>query len=203
MNHPNSHQKILLVDDEASFRAVIAKALLKRGFEVLEAADGNEGLRLAHENRPDLVLCDLSMPGMNGYQVLAALQQEETLVDIPVIFLTAQSEPAEVRQGMNLGADDYMIKPANIVDLLGAIKARLDRRKTERRKQEKRMERAMQLFAETVHDLRNPLFAVFGYTDLLKKAQGQPGACPERAETLFAGIQQAVTRMQDIISETM
>jgi DNA-binding response OmpR family regulator len=201
--NPIVRPSILLIDDEQDFREVIGKSLVKQGFEVREASDGKEGLRRAAENRPDLILCDLLMPQMNGYEVLAALRGEERLADIPVIFLTARSEPAEVRQGMNLGVDDYLTKPANIQDLLGAIKARLNRRQSERQRQDKQMERAMRLFAETVHDLRNPLFAVFGYTNLLKRAAGQPGRSPERADHIFAGLQQAITRMQDIISETM
>jgi DNA-binding response OmpR family regulator len=203
MMNTNVRPSILLIDDEESFRVVIAKSLVKHGFEVLEAADGKEGLRRAAENCPDLILCDLNMPQMNGYEVLAALRCEERLAGIPVIFLTAQSEPAEVRQGMNLGADDYLIKPANILDLLGAIKARLKQRQSGRQRQEKQMERAMQLFAGTVHDLRNPLFAVLAYTNLLKNAASEPGRSQQRAEQIFASMQQAVARMQDIISETM
>jgi DNA-binding response OmpR family regulator len=195
--------KVLLIDDESDFRQVIAKSLLKHRFEVIEAADGNEGLRRAAESLPDLILCDLLMPRMNGYEVLAALRQDERLAGIPIIFLTAQSEPAEVRQAMNLGADDYLTKPANLLDLLGAITARLERRQSERQKQQKQMERAMQLFAETVHDLRNPLFAVFAYTDLLRNAARAPARDQQRSEQIFAGMQQAVARMQDIVSETM
>ncbi len=203
MMNPNVRQSILLIDDEEGFRDVIAKSLVKHGFAVLQAGDGKEGLRLAAESRPDLILCDLMMPHMSGYEVLAALRCEERLADIPVIFLTAQAEPAEVRQGMNLGADDYLTKPAKIQDLLSAIKARLDRRQAERQRQDKQMGRAMQLFAGTVHDLRNPLFAVLAYTNLLKNAATEPGRSQEQAEHIFAGMQQAVTRMQDIISETM
>ena len=199
----NVRQRVLLIDDEEGFRDVIAKSLAKHGFEVLEAGDGQEGLRKAAESRPDLILCDLIMPQMNGYEMLAALRREERLAGIPVIFLTAQSEPAEVRQGMNLGADDYLIKPANILDLLGAIQARLQRRQSERQRQEKQMERAMRLFGETVHDLRNPLFAVFGYTNQLKNAATNPDRDQERGGQILAGLQHAVTRMQDIISETM
>src|ERR1017187_8193456 len=203
MMNTNVHPSILLIDDEEGFRDVIAKSLVKHGFDVLEAADGKEGLWKAAESNPDLILCDLNMPLMGGYEVLAALRRDERLAGIPVIFLTAQSEPAEVRQGMNLGADDYLIKPANIPNLLGAIKARLQRRQSERQRQEKQMERAMRLFGETVHDLRNPLFAVFGYTDLLKHAATDPVRNQEQGEHILAGLQQAVTRMQDIISETM
>src|ERR1035441_166917 len=203
MMNSNVRQRVLLIDDEEGFRDVIAKSLAKHGFEVLEAGDGQEGLRKAAESRPDLILCDLIMPQMNGYEMLAALRREERLAGIPVIFLTAQSEPAEVRQGMNLGADDYLIKPANILDLLGAIQARLQRRHSERQRQEKQMERAMRLFGETVHDLRNPLFAVFGYTNQLKNAATNPDRDQERGGQILAGLQHAVTRMQDIISETM
>ena len=201
--NPTVRQSILLIDDEEGFRDVIARSLVKHGFEVLQAADGKEGLRKAAESRPDLILCDLMMPQMNGYEVLAALRCEERLAGIPVIFLTAQSEPAEVRQGMNLGADDYLIKPANIPDLLGAIKARLKRRQSERQRQEQQMERVMRLFGETVHDLRNPLFAAFGYTHQLKNAAANPDGSQERADQILAGLQKSVTRMQDIISETM
>jgi signal transduction histidine kinase len=195
--------KILLIDDESDFRQVIAKSLVKHRFEVLEAAEGREGLRRAAESRPDLILCDLAMPQMNGYEVLAALRRDERLADIPIIFLAGQSEPAEVRQAMNLGADDYLTKPAHLRDLLGTITARLDRRQSERQKQQKQMERAMQLFAETAHDLRNPLFAVFAYTDLLKNTAGAPDRSQETSEQIFAGMQKAVARMQDIVSETM
>ena len=104
---------------------------------------------------------------------------------------------------MSLGADDYLTKPVNLEDLLGAIQARLKRRQSERQRQEKQMERAMRLFGETVHDLRNPLFAIFGYTNQLKNAAANPDRSQERADRAFAGLQQAVTRMQDIISETM
>ncbi len=199
----NSPGKLLLIDDEEAFRQVIAKALIKHGFRVLAAADGKEGLRQAAENLPDLILCDLMMPRMSGYEVLAALRRDERLAEIPVIFLTGQSEPAEVRQGMNLGADDYLTKPANIVDLLGAVKARLQRRRAEKQTQEKQMQRAMQLFAEVVHDLRDPLFAVFAYTNQLHKTSAEPGRSRGKSEQIFAAMQHAVTRMQDIISETM
>jgi DNA-binding response OmpR family regulator len=156
MNTPanSSLAKILLIDDESDLRQVIAKALLKHGFEVLEAADGQEGLRRAAESLPDLILCDLLMPRMNGYEFLAALRRDENLSGIPVIFLTGQSEPAEIRHGMNLGADDYLTKPANLPDLLGAIQARLARRQSERQRQEKQLERAKALFEQRVQDLR-------------------------------------------------
>jgi signal transduction histidine kinase len=158
---------------------------------------------LATEALPDLVMCDLDMPGMNGYEVLATLRRDPKLADIPLIFLTGQSQPSQVRRGMNLGADDYLTKPVNLEDLLNAIRVRLDRRQAQRQRQEKQMERAMQLFGEIVHDLRDPLFAVFGYTNLLKNVAANPDRSQERGEHFLAGLEKAITRMQDIISETM
>jgi DNA-binding response OmpR family regulator len=128
--------KLLIVDDEEGFRRAIAQSLARQGFEVLEAAEGTEGLRVASQSRPDLILCDVEMPGLDGYGVLAALRRAPELADIPVILLTGQSEPAQVRQGMNLGADDYLTKPVSLSDLTGAIRARLQRRQPEREKRE-------------------------------------------------------------------
>jgi CheY-like chemotaxis protein len=143
-----SRGKILLIDDDEDFRKVMGQLLLKDGYEVLEAADGKEGLRRAAESRPDLILCDLLMPQMNGYAVLATLRGDEKLAETPIIFLTAQSEPAEVRQGMNLGADDYLTKPAKMQDVLSAIKTRLERRQSDIQRQQKQIERAMRQAAE-------------------------------------------------------
>ncbi len=106
--------KILVIDDESSFREIIARALAKQGFAVVEAAAGKEGLRKALDSVPDLVLCDLLMPGMNGYEELAALRREQTLAGIPFIVLTGESAPVQLPRGMNLGADDYLTKPVGI-----------------------------------------------------------------------------------------
>ena len=145
--------RILLIDDDEDFRRVIIKFLGPQGFELLVAPDGKAGLSLAAETPPDLIVCDLSMPVMDGYEVLAALRRDPGLADIPLIFLTGQSEPSQVRQGMNLGADDYLTKPVNLADLLGAIKVRLSRRQSQRQRQEKQLERAMQLFGGTGPEL--------------------------------------------------
>ena len=82
---------------------------------------GRTGVELAAETLPDLIVCDLNMPGMDGYEVLAALRRDPKLADIPLIFLTGQSQPSQVRQGMSLGADDYLTKPVDLADLLSAV----------------------------------------------------------------------------------
>jgi CheY-like chemotaxis protein len=148
--------KILLIDDESEFRRVIAGLLLKHGFEIQEAADGKEGLRCAAESLPDLILCDLLMPEIDGYEVFAALRREERLADIPIIFLTAQSELADVRQGMNLGADDYLTKPVDLGDLLSAVKVRLGRRQAQQQREQRHIERAMRRPGEIGKDPCQP-----------------------------------------------
>ena len=119
--------KILIIDDDESFRSVIVRFLTRNGFEPLAAASGEAGLAQAKEQSPDLVLCDLEMPGMDGYSVLAALQRDPRLTALPVIFLTGRAAPDQVRMGMNLGVDDYLTKPVNLEDLINAIQARLAR----------------------------------------------------------------------------
>jgi signal transduction histidine kinase len=199
----NAASKILVIDDEEGFRQVLIKFLSKQGFEVAAAPNGKAGVGLAAEIQPDLIVCDLNMPVMGGDEVLAALRRDPKLADIPLIFLTARAEPSQVRQGMNLGADDYLTKPVKLDDLLGAIQVRLSRREAQRQRQEKQMERAMQLFGSIVHDLRDPLFVVLGYTDLLRGGQGKTVGGGEKPNQILDRMQQAVLRMQAIISETL
>jgi DNA-binding NarL/FixJ family response regulator len=121
-------KKILIIEDEPQMRRNMLLVLKKEGFEALGAADGQEGLTLAQRELPDVILCDVMMPGLDGYGVLAALRAERATETIPFIFLTAKGERGDVRSGMNQGADDYLTKPVIIADLLAAIRARLERR---------------------------------------------------------------------------
>ncbi len=113
---------ILIIEDEESLRLTLADRLTMEGFQVQTAADGCEGVRLAEAEPPDLILCDIMMPGMDGYGVLQTLQAQERTAAIPFIFLTAKANPQQVRAGMELGADDYLCKPVSKVDLLAAIR---------------------------------------------------------------------------------
>jgi len=123
----SERSRILVIDDDEGFREFLRKLLDKAGFEVLLAANGQEGIDLARKWVPDLILCDLEMPILDGYEVLAELRREPDLAPLPVVFLTGQTEPAQVRRGMNLGADDYLTKPVATTDLLAAIRTRLAR----------------------------------------------------------------------------
>jgi Response regulator containing a CheY-like receiver domain and an HTH DNA-binding domain len=120
-------KKILIVDDESVMRRNLGKILRLEQYEVFEAGDGKSAVELARTQLPDVILCDVSMPEMDGYAVLKTLRENSRTARIPFIFLTARGEYSDVRGGMTLGADDYLIKPVGVADLLGAISARLSR----------------------------------------------------------------------------
>ena len=118
---------ILVIEDEPQTLRNISTILLMEGFRPLTAPDGRLGLRLAEEQVPDLILCDVSMPELDGYDVLRALRANARTACIPFLFLTARTDRKDVRTGMDLGADDYLYKPARVDELLGAINSRLAR----------------------------------------------------------------------------
>jgi DNA-binding response OmpR family regulator len=121
-------QKILVIEDHPRMRENIALLLQLAEYEVVSAADGRRGVELAGTEKPDLVLCDVMMPGMDGYSVLRALREDKTTAKLPFIFLTARGEHADQRAGLERGADDYLTKPVTKEELLAAVAARLARR---------------------------------------------------------------------------
>ncbi len=123
MNRP----KILVIEDEPQMLTNLVTVLRAEQFEAVGASEGMRGVELARTAKPDLILCDITMPGLDGYGVLERLRSEVTTARVPFIFLTARGERTDVRTGMNLGADDYLTKPVRIDDLLAAVKARLVR----------------------------------------------------------------------------
>ncbi len=116
---------ILVIEDEESILELIRDILILEGFDVITASNGKDGLEAAIFTLPNLILCDVTMPEINGYQVLEELQKHFFTQTIPFIFLTARAGRENIRVGMNLGADDYLTKPFDEDELLGAIQARL------------------------------------------------------------------------------
>ena len=122
--------KILVVEDETPLLENILSILRYEGFETIGAENGLIGLQLAYEHMPDLIVSDVMMPELSGYELLAELRQDLTTAAIPFIFLTAKSETEDRRKGMNLGADDYLAKPFSQTDLLAAVRTQLEKRAT-------------------------------------------------------------------------
>jgi DNA-binding NarL/FixJ family response regulator len=120
-------KRILVIEDEPEMRRNLMAILRLERFQPLAAEDGQVGVELAKREKPDLVLCDVMMPKLDGYGVIAALRASSETVAIPFIFLTAKGEKPEIRAGMNLGADDYLTKPVAKADLLAAVRSRLER----------------------------------------------------------------------------
>lgn len=119
--------KILVIEDEPEMRRNLAMILRLEQFNPLEASDGSAGLELAKREKPDLILCDVMMPVLDGHGVIAGLRADPETSRIPFIFLTAKGEKPDIRTGMNMGADDYLTKPVRKADLMDAIRSRLAR----------------------------------------------------------------------------
>jgi YesN/AraC family two-component response regulator len=118
---------ILIIEDEAQTRNIFVKCLEFEGFQAVGASDGTTGLTLAQQHHPDLVVCDIMMPDMDGYSVLSTLRKSRQTALIPLIFLTAKVTMTDLRRGMDLGADDYLTKPCTVEQFLAAINSRLHR----------------------------------------------------------------------------
>jgi DNA-binding NarL/FixJ family response regulator len=127
----STKKKILIIEDQATMRRNLALLLEMEGFDVSTAENGVLGLEAARRERPDLILCDVMMPEMDGYTVLQTLRQDPDFAATPFLFLTAKGEKSDIRVGMNFGADDYLSKPIVRDDLLCAIEARLSRQEAQ------------------------------------------------------------------------
>ena len=119
------NKTILVIEDERFVRENICELLELKGYRVESADDGEAGLAAVRRQRPDLVICDIHMPRLNGYQVIEALRGDPAIANTPFIFLTARAEQADIEHGMALGANDYLTKPYTNQGLLDAIRLRL------------------------------------------------------------------------------
>lgn len=120
-------KKILVIEDDRDIRSNLEEILNLSGYEAITAEDGKKGVEHALNERPDLILCDISMPGLDGYGTLAILNKHPQTASIPFIYLTARAEKDDFRKGMTLGADDYITKPYDDSTLLKTIEARLQK----------------------------------------------------------------------------
>ena len=120
--------KVLVIEDEAQTREIFLDCLEAEGFMAIEAGNGRMGVEKARSQFPDLVVCDILLPELNGYDVLKTLRQDPSTATIPFIFLTGKATKAELRRGMQFGADDYLTKPSTAEELLNAIATQLAKR---------------------------------------------------------------------------
>lgn len=168
--------KILVIDDESWLREMIRLALAQRGFDVVEAGDSIEGIAAAREQHPDLILCDVNMDKAGaGYTLLAKLREDPATAAIPFILMTGLADAAGMRQGMALGADDYLPKPFKIDELYAAVEARLRKVKTVRDEAERKLSQLRKQISFVLpHEMRTPLNGIISNAELLATQEEMP-----------------------------
>ncbi len=146
-------KKILLIEDNPDIRENTSEILELDGYEVLTAENGKIGVDLAIKEIPDLIICDIMMPVLDGYGVLHLLSKNKETTDIPFIFLTAKAERSDFRKGMEMGADDYITKPFDDVELLSAIESRLRKKEVIKKSYNQDISGLDQLISDSAGDI--------------------------------------------------
>jgi two-component system, sensor histidine kinase and response regulator len=190
-------QSVLIIDDSEEVRSVIAKALDYFGFYTRQAKDGMTGVQLALDWRPDLIICDVRMPAMDGYRTLAAVRELPAIAATPFIFLTAASDKSDMRRGMASGADDYLTKPFTTEELLEAVTTRLARQADLQCEIYKKAEKLRQ---DIVHllskEISAPLEGILGLSlSMMKEYAAFP---PEKLLANAREINESVQRLNQL-----
>ena len=160
-----AQKKILIIEDHNQMRQLIERHLKKEGYVVLGAADGTQGLALAKEHVPDIIISDIVMPGLNGYEVLKEIRADLHTTHIPLLFISSKDDASEIRHAMNLGADDYLAKPIQIKELLHAVHARLHKSALVQRQMDSVLQKIRSGFVRVLpHEFRTPLSTIIGGT---------------------------------------
>jgi signal transduction histidine kinase len=189
-------ETILVVEDEISLRENIQETLELNNYRILTAGNGAEAIKMCKNEVPDLVLSDIMMPVMDGYKMLEEFQKDPRTSSVPFIFLTAKSGESDLRKGMNNGADDYVIKPFKIRDLLQAVSTRLGKKK----KTEKVINQTAENISRFVpHELRTPLVTIMGFTQLLIDENGS--LTQEETNDYLSKIKTASSRLHKTIEK--
>ncbi len=161
-------KRILVIDDEEWLREMMQLALRQKGFEVVEAENGEKGIELARRELPDLILCDVNMEKVDGYLTLSSLRGNAATASIPFILMTGLADQAGMRHGMELGADDYLPKPFTIEALYAAVEARLKKVTVVRQEAEKKLADLRENISMMLpHELRTPLNGILAYGEIL------------------------------------
>jgi two-component system sensor histidine kinase/response regulator len=190
--------KILVIEDEKLLLEEVLDLLNFGDYEGLGAANGLEGVNLARQQPPDLIICDIMMPEMNGFEVLHQLRSDPLTEGIPFIFLTARVEKNDMRHGMELGADDYLTKPFTHDELFKAINARLSKQASVQRFTNKAMDELRHSLLLTLpHELRTPLVGILGYGEFL--ATEAESFSPEDVAKMGRTIVNSAQRLHHLI----
>ena len=166
--------RVLMIEDEQSIREEVVEWLEFEGYDVVAARNGREGVEAAFAQPPDLIVCDVMMPGMDGYEVLVTLRDNPQTAPTPFIFLTAKADRSYMRHGMEMGADDYLTKPFTRAELLSAIQMRLKRSQHIASGQQQVLEDAkLRLTRLVTHELRTPMTSIRMVKEVISRQLGQ------------------------------
>jgi two-component system sensor histidine kinase/response regulator len=191
---------ILVVEDNRTLLDGLRDLLHFSGYRVLTAIDAKEALVLLETRLPDLIISDIMMPEIDGYQFHAQVRRRPELIDIPFIFLTARGEDADVRKGKELGVDDYITKPFSDEDLLVAIRSKLARWSDLRRAQEEEIaDIKHKILVMLSHEFRTPLAYVVNYAQLLEADRER--ISPEDFEQFITGIKKGAMRLHRLVED--
>ncbi len=189
---------ILVVDDDPNIRDFLSATLHNAGYSAITASDGFSGIRLAEEHLPDLIISDVNMPHLDGFQMLKGIRKTSQTSSIPVIFLTAEDNAPAMRKGMLGGAEDYLAKPVSPRDLLSTVKVQLHKRAV----LEEKHHTTLRLLRKNIiyalpHELRTPLHMISGYAHLLEMDQGR--SKPEDVLEFAQSISAASARLERLM----
>ncbi len=160
--------RILIIEDQPDLREDVVETLNLEGFEARGADNGVSGVEMVHHFKPDIIVCDITMPEMDGYEVLEYIRQQPDTAMMPFIFLTARTDRVNMRQGMVLGADDYVTKPFEVSDLLASIQTQIKKRLEVDTFVETRLNEIREnIITALPHELRTPLNTILGFSDML------------------------------------
>ena len=207
--------RILVIEDETTLREEVSEWLMMEDYDVFAAQDGLAGIELAYKHHPDLIICDIAMPRMNGHNVLLELQSHPETATIPFIFITARADIEDIRHGMNIGADDYITKPFTRLQILDSIKSRLEKRAQveasfnqkmdyladaldEERTKQVLKSRLVSMFA---HDFRNPLAVIMSSVNILQNFSER--LTEERKSAKLQQIEGSVSRLSHMLDEML
>ncbi|OGO15202.1 MAG: hypothetical protein A2Y93_00780 [Chloroflexi bacterium RBG_13_68_17] len=193
-------QTILVVEDNLALLEGIRDLLEVSGYNALIAENAEEALKLLADNRPDLIVSDIMMPGMDGYQFYEEVRKRPELIEVPFIFLTARGEKRDIRKGKELGADDYITKPFEEEDLLVVVRAKLARRQAIERQMDARFSDLKRTILNTLsHEFRTPLTYVLNYSELLETEADE--VSPEEFHTFMQGIRRGAERLNRLVMD--
>ena len=191
-------ETILVVEDDAALLDGLRDVLELAGYQVLTARHGIEGLAVLEQRLPDLIVSDINMPRMDGYQFYAQVRANPDWVSLPLIFLSAKSEKDDVRRGKLLGADDYIIKPFEEEDLLVAVQAKLNRRAELQAAMGRQMADLKRTILTTLnHEFRTPLTYITTYADMLRDTN----LSSDEFKEFMRGIQLGSERLRRLVED--